>query len=338
MSEYRGAALRLLWWATLVELVLVRVVSRVGIFIPKGGAALQIYQILIQFGEVAFSFSLFMGVILLGLTLAGHRWWGLAPGALAGVLVMIVPGPVPSPGWSLAVALVLAGTVAAMGVGAIRRVSDAWESGALSTVLTVHLVGYLVTAAQLAWTTAGLPGEAPLAGAAIRGGELLAVAAPVFLAVPLLAAAARARGRGRGTAAAGAVGLGRAAALGAAGAAALGLALSINADITAILAMYSLGFTLSWPAFFYMVALGLGVPGLVAAVRRDPVRGLALGLLFLAGYSLGVNQQHLLVLAGWALLALPAAATAGAGTGSAGDSATAPGLPQTDSTEEVAPA
>jgi hypothetical protein len=322
VSEYRGAALRLLWWATLAELVLVRVVSRVGIFIPKGGAALTVYQMVIQFGEVAFSFSLFMGVILLALTLAGHRWWALAPGALAGALVMIVPGPVPSPGWSLGVALVLAGTVALLGVGAIRRVGDAWECGALSTVLTVHLLGYLVTAVQLFWTTTGRPGEAPLAGAAIRGGELLAVAAPVFLAVPLLRAAARARGRG--PAAVGAVGLGRAAALGAAGAAALGLALSINADITAILAMYSLGFTLSWPAFLYMAALGLGIPGLVAAVRRDPVRGLALGLLFLAGYSLGVNQQHLLVLTGWALLALPGAAVAA--------------LPTTGPTEEVAPA
>ncbi|MDF2628363.1 MAG: hypothetical protein K0R39_2194 [Symbiobacteriaceae bacterium] len=299
MSEYRGAALRLLWWATLVELVLVRVVSRVGIFIPKTGVVLSVYQVLMSAGEVAFSFSLFMGVILLGLALAGHRWWGMALGVLAGVMVMIVTGPVPSPAWSLGVALVLAAAVAVMGIASLRSVREPWECGLLSTVLTVHLVGYLTTVGQLAWTVLGLPGEPPLAGAALRAGELLAAVAPIWLAVPLLRAAW-----------AGAVGLGRAAALGATGAAALALAYTINADLTAILAMYSLGFTLSWPAALYLAALGLGLPGLAAAVRRNPDRGLALGLLFLAGYSLGVNQQHLIVLAGWALLGPPAPAAA----------------------------
>lgn len=291
-GEYRVAALRFLWWATVVELLLVRVVSRVGIFIPKSGLALSVYQLLMSAGEVAFSFSLLMGVLLVVMTLAGHRWWVWIPGAISGVLVMIVPGPVPPPAWAATIALVLGGTVTLMGAAALRSAAGPWERRALGLVLGVHIVGYAVSAAQLGWTALNLPGEVPLAGAALAAGELLAVVAPVLLAVPLLRRAAPGRGI------LGAIGLGSAAALGA--------ALLVNADITAILAMYSLGFTLSWPAFLYLIALGLGVPGLIAFVRRDRVRGLALGLLFLAGYSLGVNQQHLLVLAGWALLALPA--------------------------------
>ncbi|HWI66337.1 MAG TPA: hypothetical protein VNT75_31290 [Symbiobacteriaceae bacterium] len=287
MNEYRGAALRLLWWATLAELLLVRVVSRVGIFIPKDGMVLGIYRTVIAVGEVAFSFSLFMGVLLLGLALAGHRWWAWAPGAVAGVLVMLAPGPAPPPGWSMAVALVLAFTVALLGAGALRAsAGDRWLRGALGVILAVHVVGYLVSAAQLGWTALDLPGEAPLAGVLLSAGELLALAAPVLLAL---------RGVRLKHAA---IGLGSAAALGA--------AFLVNADITAILAMYSLGFTLSWPAVLYLIALGLGVPGLIGLVKRDRVRGLSLGLLFIAGYTLGVNQQHLLVLAGWALLALPA--------------------------------
>ncbi|HYF93841.1 MAG TPA: hypothetical protein VD969_16635 [Symbiobacteriaceae bacterium] len=293
LGEYRGAALRLVWWATLAELLLVRIVSRVGIFIPKSGMALTIYRTAIAVGEVAFSFSLFMGVALLVLALAGHRWWAWAPGAAAGALVMIAPGPVPPAGWSMAVALVLCGTIGVMGAGALRAAADPWERAAMGVVLGVHALGYLVSAVQLGWEAFGLPDGAPLVGPALVAGELLAVVAPVLLAVPLL----RRGGPGRGGL--GAIGLGSAAALGA--------ALLVNADITAILAMYSLGFTLSWSAFVYMIALGLGVPGLVAFVRRDRLRGLSLGLLFLAGYSLGVNQQHLLVLAGWALLSLPAA-------------------------------
>lgn len=290
LGEYRGAALRFLWWATLAELLLVRVVSRVGIFIPKSGLFEAAYRTAMTVGEVAFSFSLFVGVLLLVLALAGHRWWAWAPGAVAGALVMIVPGPVPPAGWAMAVAFVLAGTVAVLGAGALRSVTERWERRTLALVMTVHVLGYLVAGTQLAWEAFALPGGVPLAGTILRAGELLALAAPVLLAAPMLR---------RGSFKDAAIGLGSAAALGA--------LLWANADITAILAMYSLGFTLSWPALLYLIALGLGVPGLIAAVRRDRVRGLALGLLFLAGYTLGINQQHLLVLAGWALLALPAA-------------------------------
>jgi hypothetical protein len=152
--------------------------------------------------------------------------------------------------------------------------------------MAVHLLVYLVTASQLAWSGLGLPDGLPGAGTILRGGELLALQAPLLLLV---------RPRWGHVA----IGLGSAAALGA--------AYLVNPDITAILAMYSLGFSLSWPVWLYLGALGLGVPGLVALLRADRLRGLALGLLFLAGYSLTINQQHLLVLAGWAVLALPAA-------------------------------
>ncbi|MFZ5814508.1 MAG: hypothetical protein ACOY93_04320, partial [Bacillota bacterium] len=68
-----------------------------------------------------------------------------------------------------------------------------------------------------------------------------------------------------------------------------------------VLATFSLGFHLAWPAPLYVLALG------AALLALGGGRRLGLALLFLAGLGLNVNQQQLVLLAGWTMLALPEA-------------------------------
>lgn len=275
--------MRVLWWAVLAEFLLARLLSRVGIYIPKSGAALTVYQGALLAGEIAFTFSLLLAVVLL------FRRDALAVLAVAAV-VLLAPGEAAPVWWSLSAALAMAGAVAALGARALRQAADSpGLRAALALVLAVHLLTYLANAGQLAWAALALPGAAPLAATVLRAGELLALLAPVALLSPPVRLRPAEAGLGLGAVAA------------------LGAGYAANADLTAIMAMYSLGFSLSWPTVLYLVSLGAGVPALLSLVRRDPRRGCALGLLFLTGYALTVNLQHVLVLVAWAELARAAA-------------------------------
>ncbi|HYG60031.1 MAG TPA: hypothetical protein VD902_18345, partial [Symbiobacteriaceae bacterium] len=178
LDQYRLPALRLLWWAVWAEFLLVRLLSRVGIFIPKAGAALAVYHGVLTAGEIAFNFSLLLSVVLL------CRRDGLI-GLGVAALVLLAPGPAPSPWWSLAVALATAGAIAGLGARAVGRAAGhPGLQAATAVVLAVHLVAYLAGAGQLAWAALNLPGTAPLLGPALRAGELLALLAPVALLWP----------------------------------------------------------------------------------------------------------------------------------------------------------
>jgi len=304
LAEYRLPALRLLWWAAWAEFLFVRLLSRVGIYIPKNGAALTLYRGALTVGEIAFNLSLLAGVGVLLLVLVpagagGHgQGLGRARALVVGAtlaLVLLIPATAPA-SWSLAAAVALPVTILALLAQALRCEADPWQRTALLAVGAAQVMGLGVTAAQLVWALAQLPGTVPLAGELLRWGELVALLAPVALSASLVLArepGARLR--------LGPVGAGVGAV------SAFGVAYWANADLTAILAMYSLGFSLQWPPALYLLGLGLGVVTLLHRVRSDPSRGLALGLLLLAGYSLQVNQQHIVVLAGWCLLALPCA-------------------------------
>ncbi len=289
LDGLRLPALRLLWWAVWGELLLTRFFSRIGIYIPKSGMALEVYHAVLSVGEFAFNLSLLLGAaLLLWVVVEKRHWAGAATVVVAGQLALLVPGEAASASWSALTAASLMVAVLVLGVSAMRAAEDRWERGALALAVAVHLLAYAVAETQLVWSLLELPGAAPLLGEAQRVGELLAMVIPVLLGVRLL-------GRFRG----------RALWAGLAAAAGLGAAYWVNPDITAILAMYTLGFGLSWPAPVYLIAVAAGVPALVQLVRDRPERGLALGLLFLAGYSPQMNQQHVLVLVGWALLARP---------------------------------
>jgi len=300
-AAYRLPALRLLWWAVWVEYLLVRLFSRVGIYIPKGGKALAIYGAALTLGEIAFNLSLLVGVVALALALTEQRRSVAAGvGSVAVLSLVRLSNPLWAGVWMLGVMA----AVAYLALSALRKADGLWERGGLALVLAAQLTAYAAGAAQLLWGALGLPGAAPLVGALYRGGELLAVVAPLALAMPMLRAALRSwgswdswRSRGRAVSPHGAL-----YSVGATAALAAGYV--ANADVTAVLAMYSLGFSLSWPAYLYIAGLAAGVAVIMSALRRRREWGLALGLLFLAGFAPQLNQQQLLILVGWAVLAL----------------------------------
>ncbi|MFZ5823814.1 MAG: hypothetical protein ACOY94_05735 [Bacillota bacterium] len=281
-DELRGGLLRALLWAVGAEFLLVRLLSRVGVFIPKSGAVEAGYRGAVWLGEVAFNLSLMLAVVVLALLLRLHRRpLALLAGA-AGLLALLgarLPGGAP-----LAAAL-LPVAVAALGITAALRAPAALRPG-LGLILLAQLLRYAAGGLQLGWVLFDLPGELPGAAWLLRVGELLAVLAPIAL----------------GTAALRLTGLRRASLLAVGAPALLAAALLVEPDITAILAMFSLGFTLSWPALLYL----LGAGAVVLALSALPSgQRLGLALLLLAGIGLNVNQQHLITLVGWALLALP---------------------------------
>ncbi len=307
-------AYRFLWLVVAVEFLIGRLFTRVGVFMPKNRPVLILYNLLADAGRIAFNVSLLLGLVLLGYTLwrlvaTGRRAAVYGPAALAALvalLVLAVPGSPPPPGWSLAAALLAALALAALGALALGRTPSPWARLGLAGALLAHLIWYGVAAAQIALALSGRPGEISAAVPLLRGGELLAMLAPILLAISLRpfqrhqAAAVESRG----------------ALLGAGGATAFAAAYVANGDMAGVLAIWSLGFTLAWPAVLYAAAIAAGIYFLARASGPLRVQAAALGILWCTGYALQVNQQHILVLLAWALLA--------AGTAAAPEAASVP--------------
>ncbi len=299
-------ALRAIWLVVAVEFLLGRLFTRVGIFMPKNAFVLVLYRLLSDAGQIAFNLSLLAGLLALGYTLwrlAGPAGRGLSMRAVAAVAVVaalgttLVPGLTPDPAWSLATALLAAAAVAGLGIQALTRTTGPWRQVGLAAALLANLTWYGVAVAQMALALGSGTGEVALATAVLRGGELLAVLAPVLLAAGLCLERRR-------------TGLPpapwRAVLLGLAGGILFVIGYGLGADMTGVLAMWSLGFTLSWPGWLYALALAAGIFFLTGAASWPPdgrVQAAGLGILWCTGYALQVNQQHVLVLLAWAVLA-----------------------------------
>lgn len=304
--------LKLLWLAAWIELLCGRMLSRAGVFIPKHGLVLAAYRLLSDAGPIAFNLALLVALAVLGLglwvlwarglpgggrgrTAAGRAAFLLLAGAVLLVLAPLAGGRgVP---WSLAAALWMLLTVAVYALQALRRLALADRLG-LALVLGAHLAWYGVAAAQLARAAGGTgtwAGATPL----LRLGELLALLAPVTLALARLRLPAAPVHRQR---------VQRAVTTLVVAAALVALfagAYLSNADMAGVLAIWSLGFTLGWPGWLYALALAAATWYLghaLSAGGAERQRGFGLGLIWIAGFGLQVNLQHLLVLAGYLLL------------------------------------
>lgn len=290
----RPPMVRALLWAAGAEFLLVRLFARIGIFIPKQGVVLSAYRALVWTGEVAFNLSLALGVVVLLLTLAGHSGrLRLLVGAAA--LLALTGGLGWDGGQFLAAGLLLA-AVCALAAGAMARVPPGWRAG-LGLLLSAQAMRYLTSGLQLGWVVFGLPGTLPGAGLLLQVAELAAACALLAMGLPPLRPT-RIPGGGEAPA------WRRRLLLASVPAALLLFAFWLNADMTGVFAMYCLGLTLVWPAPLYVAAAGAATLALTGVAGEDRM---ALGLILLAGLGLHTNQQHLLLLAGWALLALPAA-------------------------------
>jgi len=276
MREVRASLAWTLVLAVAAEFLLVRLLSRVGVYIPKAGPVLTLYEGSVVLGEVSFNLSLGLAILVLILAV-----WEQRPVALALLLVLstLWMGPV-LPIFGLLAGLLL------LGARGLHQARPALRPG-LGLLLLAQAMHILAIGLQRFWVESGLPAEAPGSIWLLRGAELLAALAPLAMAVgqkPWRRPEARV--------------------LGAAGAAtmALGAALWLQPDLTGVLAMFSLGFSLSWPAPLYALALGAAV---LACSSETGAHRFGLILLFLAGLGLNVNQQQVVIMAGWALLGLP---------------------------------
>lgn len=342
LAPWLAGGMRLLWVAAWVELILGRVLSRVGVYIPKTPPMLAGYRLLSDLGQIAFNLALLaaVGVLALGVwslwaeARAGSRLSAFLIGGaallvllpLAGghgaVLSLVTAVAVPLAAASLLLPVLLA--PAASASGAARGPARHLERSGLLLVLAAHLAWYATAAIQLLLTNLNRPGTWAPAAAVLHAGELAALLAPLALAAACLV-------KPGGAAAVGVVapgwsGAGQPAHSAASGmqaggqtqlrwlaeavrltlgAWAFAIAYLVNADIAGVLAIWSLGFTLSWPAALYglaLVAAAWLVHRSLAAGGVRVWRGYGLGLIFLAGFGLQVNLQHLLLLTGYLAL------------------------------------
>ncbi|BDG62002.1 hypothetical protein [Caldinitratiruptor microaerophilus] len=319
-------ALQALWLVAFADFLFGRLLTRVGIFMPKTPGVLAAYRLLSDLGQIAFNLSFLGGTLALAWALrllaraggAGARLPRLAAVAAATAAMAVLAAPAaPGPAVSLATSAVLGLAVLLLGAVAIGRARAPATRLGLGCALGANLAWYGAASAQLLAATLGLPADLAAVTPVLGSGELLALVAPVALALGVVPAPAPGRIRwlrspGRllsGTE-------GRAAALALASAAAFGAGYAAGADLGGVLAIWSLGFTLVWPAPLYAIAAGAGLYLLLRLLAGSPperLRAVGLGLLFCAGLVLQTNQQHVLVLLAWTLLgleSLPAAANA----------------------------
>lgn len=301
MRRWLELLLKVLVLAAALDFVLARLFSRVGIFIPKGPVMQRVYTVLADIGVMAFHAGLLLaGALLIWLLVIAWRGvvfgggWGGAQAAavlaaLTAVLLASLLGPA-SP-VALAGAVVLGCVVIILGAGTLRAPAPLlWKCGFV-LLLGALVATYGVTVVQALHNTLALPGAVPHVSAILTAGELAALLAPVCFVASCF---------GRGGPVPWRIG----AVIGALGAVAFGAVYLANADMAAVLAIWSLGFTLSWPGLLYAAALAAGLCYLAMALAGRPeerLRAYGLALVFIAGYALQVNAQHLMVVLGLSL-------------------------------------
>ncbi|MFQ6019355.1 MAG: hypothetical protein ACE5KW_01205 [Dehalococcoidia bacterium] len=286
--------------AVLLEVVLLRLATRVGVHLPKEGAVNSAFHAASLLGSLAFNFASLLAIVVVALLLGSMA---LRLGNSLGRLTLA----------ALSLAM-LSGLGLSLATGA--PAADALFG--LAATLLVGLIG-LVLVRQ---------GETPPAA---RLALALIVAAYFcyqyyvlghlfyrlldYSALPPLSIAVLRLGEGLVLAAGGAVfwawGAGRWRKVGTAGLAAVGalllvLALAALSPVStiSILALWTTGLSLFLPIPVYLLSLGLYLLTLVACWRSGDARWTAAGLLLLlvAGYMPEATYQHLLLLLGVAFL------------------------------------
>lgn len=268
--------------AALVELLLLRLLSRIAVHIPDVPALRGLYSAAVYAGTVAFPVAALLAAALLAvaaLTLLRTAPWAALPAlALIG-----------------AQAALLATGERALGTAAIQWLLAASLFAALfqrtrrATVLVVAAVagGQALGLAQAASANLAAEGGRALPLGVAHAGEGVVLAA--LLATPALAAR---RSWRRGALLAG----------GAAGLVAAGLLFG-NGSTAATLALWTFGLSMPLPALLYAVAAGTVTATLVTLAREgQTLRAAALGLMVLGGFVPANSYQNCLLLGGVLLL------------------------------------
>jgi len=278
----------------LLDLAFERIVYRIGIHVPRDASLMPAYEGATAVGDGAFRYGMVLAafaaiaaaVYLMSSRHLGHRSIGAALAALVIADTLTI-------GWSdprlgLAVNGLFAGTLALlMGIAWGRRLTLPLQLAAAAAGLALVAGQYPLVAARLSgFSEAPLPGVA----ASLSVTEAAVVAAPMML---LMATRAWRRPHGRW-----------ALSLGIAAAVAAGAAWLRSPSTVAILSLWGVGVTMSFPAPVYAVALGAAVAAVIAFGMEPEMRHLAVAiiLLLVAGVQPTVTQYNLAATLGMAIL------------------------------------
>ncbi len=286
--------------AALLETLLLRLVTRIGVHLPKEGAVTRAFEGASIFGSLAFNFASLLAIglaVVVLASLARRMESGPARLALAGLSVAMLSGLAVSLITNSATADAVFGVAAALLVGVIglvfaREANRTFSSRlALALMVVAYLSYQYYILSHLFYRILDYGAVPPMSISVLRLGEVLAVAAAAaaFWAWGL----PRWRWVGRG-------GLAAVAAV---------LLVLIFAGLSpystmAILALWTTGLSLILPFPVYLLALALYLLTLVACWRSGDGFWTAAGLLLvlLAGYMPEATYQHLLLLLGVAFL------------------------------------
>jgi hypothetical protein len=296
--------------AGLGELFLYRMLSRVGVHIPKEGVVLDAYDGLIRLGSFAFNVSSVMVFLALGLlAYAAIQRWSNRSALLAAAPALIVAfGTL-----SFLLTFVEEGnslkfTYGTLSVGIMMLLAAiAWTDDRNDTprkvIVTLIVLAYMASQyyvlANQAYSALGLTTTPSGTTRALELAELLVVvnALVVFWAWSGVRRGLQWRPSRLQVGAALLLTL-----------AFVGAYRGEDSSAAAILSLWTLGLTLYLPLPIYVLALGLYGATMVACLseaRRDPGRGwdvIALGLLPVAGLTLEMTYVHLVALVALLLL------------------------------------
>ncbi len=333
-AKTQEQAPRLLWWtlvaltiAAVVELLIWRTFSRIGVFIPKNEPRMDsfrtFYNISVQVGTIVLNFAVLLALLALMMmalrlresgALEGreNRW--LRVGIIATALVLVLSVALLALVESLSASTMLRlSLIAAFGGFALDywRNNPQWQSRLFISLLAWgYIVPLLAKLLHDLSPLAGLNWQTYLYEPLIEGGELLVVINSFVLFMVYGNPGSGKAGNPARTmlrhwpALVGAivtVGV------------FLGLTFITVAEsfIVPILGLYALGYPMHWPFLLYAIALfflAYTVFYNLGEMRRGPVQkaaALGLILIFCGGYLFNISNQYLFALAGVLLLTRP---------------------------------
>lgn len=284
--------LRLLLFSSIMELLLNRIFSRVGVFVPRDELFISIYTFLSQLGILALNFSSILLFFVL-FKIAGEKLrlggrWNLALATLiffalllSVAFIFVAPNAVLSIFYSSALLLALL----LISHNFFLSVDNKIKKYALAAILAVYFCSYYYKLSNFAFQILGSAEAAPFAVEIFALGELLALAASVLVFLAY-------RGGNK-----------KALALASILSTIFFAANLIESKMVAIIIIWSLGYTLLLPYPIYAAAFFLFSYAAFKLVFEKRREGYAFALIFIAGYQIPLSYNQLLLLLGFALLA-----------------------------------
>ncbi len=294
-------------WTLLVaglgEMFLFRLLSRVGVHIPKQGNVLEVYEALVRAGNFAFNVAsvVVFGVVGLLAYLAIKRWSNRSSlVASAPALVMAFAGlsfllaflqedaaiKFVYGLFSVGVMLLL------LAAGLSDRSAGGWRKAAMTAIVVAYLGSQYHTLSNQGYQALGIAATPPATRALLEIAELVIVANAFLVFAGWSGVSLRLRSWrpfGLPLLFAGALMLGF-----------VGAYRGEDSSTAAILSLWTIGLTLYLPLPAYVLALGVYGAATVACLRsHDPVRrwdGVAFALLPVAGLTLEMGYQHLVAI------------------------------------------